>query len=163
MRCLLLTSVVSLAGLTAAASAETPVTPSLAVPPPGVVVGYGSARTRPLAIKRTVYLDHLVLEELKQSNPDHYARIQKVMAASSELCAPSGARLWQAIGISNGSCSAMTLKMSNPPKRDIGFLIDDTWYVALVTVKDLPTLRMLPREKAFPAGTDAPAVINQAK
>jgi hypothetical protein len=163
MRCLLLTSVVTLAGLTAAVSAEAPVTPSLAVPPPGVDVAYGPARSKPLAVKRTVYLDHLVLDELKKSNPDHYARIQKVMAASSELCAPSGARLWQAIGISNGSCSAMTLKMSNPPKRDIGFLIDDTWYVALVTVQDAPALRMALPGKVFPANAGAQTLVDPAK
>ena len=144
MRCLLLSSALLLTGVVTVASAETPT-------PNGVVVGTGVGRwTRPAGIKRTVYLDHVVLEELKQSNPDHYARIQKVMAAASEICAPNAARQWAVANVQSADCSSMLLKTSFPPKREIGFQIDDTWYVALVTVRDAPARLIAAPDKVVP-------------
>ena len=161
MRCLLLTSVAMVAGFIAVASAETPVTPSVALP--GHVAATQVPGAGTTSIKRTVYLDHVVLEELKKSKPEHYARAQSVMAAASELCAPNAARMWQALSVSNGDCSSMALKTSYPPKRQIGFQIDDTWYIALVTVTDAPALQVAPPEKFIPASTDAPVVIDRAQ
>ena len=161
MRCLLLTSVAMVAGFTAIASAETPVTPSPAQPGHVAVTHQPGARIT--SIKRTVYLDHVVLEELKKSNPEHYAQAQRVMAAASELCAPNRARLWQAMSVSNGDCSGMVLKTSYPPKRQIGFQIDDTQYIALVTVTDAPALLVPPPDKVIPVSKDVPAVIYRAQ
>jgi hypothetical protein len=131
MRYLLLSSVLMLAAVTVALG-ETP------------------------AIKRTVYLDHLVLEELKTSNPGRYAQVRKVMASASELCRPNAARQWQVANVSAASCSSMLLKTSFPPKRTIGFQIEDTWYVANVIVRDLPALRVGPPDQLFPAGQIEP-------
>ena len=127
MRYLLPSSVLMLAAAMNVASAETP------------------------AIKRTVYLDHLVLEELKTSNPERYAQVREVMASAGELCRPNAARQWQVANVSAASCSSLLLKTSFPPKRTVGFQIDDTWYVANVIVRDLPALRIGPPEQLFPA------------
>jgi hypothetical protein len=126
MRCLLLSSALMLVAAVTVASAETP-------------------------IKRTVYLDHLVLEELKTSNPERYAQVRNVMASASELCRPNAARQWQVANVSGVSCSSMLLKTSFPPKRSIGFQIEDTWYVANVIVRDLPALQIAPPDKLIPA------------
>jgi hypothetical protein len=120
MRCLLLTSAVLLAAAFSAASAETP-QPSE-------------------TIRRTVYLDSVVLEEMKQSDPRRYERVRKIMASASEICRPNAARQWHVADV-QADCSNMFLKTSYPPKRQIAFAIEDTTYIALVTVLDAPPLR----------------------
>jgi len=126
MRYLLLSSALLLAGFVTVASAESP--------------------------KRTVYLDHVVLEDLKKSNPERYAKVHSVMAAASELCKPNAGRLWAAAN-APASCSSLFLKTSYPPKREIGFQIDDTWYVANVIVRDGPVLQKAEPGQVIPAGT----------
>ena len=37
---------------------------------------------------RTAYLDARGLEELRTTNPDHYARAQRILAAANHLCRP---------------------------------------------------------------------------
>src|SRR5437764_12702346 len=37
---------------------------------------------------RTVYLDSRALDELRSSNPDHYARARRILAAANHLCRP---------------------------------------------------------------------------
>ena len=92
---------------------------------------------------KTVHLNRLVLEELKKTQPDTYAEARRVMAAASELCAPGvgqvvEARESQARKLPAMTCSGVTLLTSNPPKREISFIIDDTKYIALVTMKAPP-------------------------
>src|SRR5262249_34934345 len=103
------------------------------------VMTLASAET-PQAPRRTVYLDHVALEEMKKSNPERYAQVRSVMATASELCGANAGKLWSAANVTSAGCSGVLLKMSFPPKREIGFQIDDTWYIALVTVKDKPAL-----------------------
>ena len=117
MRYLLLNSALLLAGFLAVASAETP------------------------PIQRTVYLDSVVLEDIKTSNPEHYAQIQRVMASASQMCKPNAARGWALANTESAStCSTMVLKTSYPPKRQISFQIENTRYIANVIVRDAPAL-----------------------
>jgi hypothetical protein len=141
MRYVLLTSALLLASAATVASAETQA-------PSGLVLGIGARH--PDGIKRTVYLDHVALEDLKKSDPARYAQVQKVMVAASEICGPNAARQWAVANIKSASCSSMLLKTSNPPKREIGFQIDDTWYVALVTVRDRPARLIAAPDKVVP-------------
>lgn len=140
MRYLLLRSAVLLAGAVTVASAETPVSPNVAI-------GTG----RPETIERTVYLDSVVLEEIKKSNPERYARIRGVMASASEMCQPNAARTWALADVQPAGCSSMFLKTSYPPRREIGFQIDDTWYIAHVIVRDAPALLKAEPGKVVPA------------
>jgi hypothetical protein len=95
-------------------------------------------------VKHTVRLSSLVLEELKKTKPDTYAEARRVMAAASELCAPGTdaavveVRKPAARGVPAMTCSGVPLLTSNPPKREISFIIDDTKYVALVTMTAPP-------------------------
>jgi hypothetical protein len=76
---------------------------------------------------------------LRTSNPDHYARAQKILAAADQLCRPGpGVLQFTEAGGKDVSCDGMLLRTSNPPKREIDFTLDDTRYSALITVTDDP-------------------------
>jgi hypothetical protein len=140
MRYLLLSSAWLLAGAVTVAPAQTP-------EPSNVVIG----TERPVTIKRTVYLDSVVLEEIRKSNPERYARIRGVMASASQMCKPNAARTWSLAEAEPTDCSSMLLKTSYPPKRQIGFAIGDTRYIAHVIVRDAPALLMAEPGKVIPA------------
>jgi hypothetical protein len=121
-----------------------------------VLAGTQVAAAADVAGQKTVYLNNVVLEELKQSNPRHYAEAQKIMAAASELCRPGAPQVFRVEKLPETRCSDAILKTSNPPKREISFRLDDTRYIALVTMKDAaPTFH--------PAGQDAPTGVLPAK
>ena len=84
----------------------------------------------------TVYLDGVSdLAQLRERNPDHYARAQRILAAADYLCAPGPPRTELAAASARGvDCSAVLLRTSNPPKFTLSFLLDDTRYIALVTL-----------------------------
>ncbi|MBV8806679.1 MAG: hypothetical protein JO042_16595 [Sinobacteraceae bacterium] len=87
-----------------------------------------------------VYLDDpAALEQLRTSNPTHYARAEKILAAANHLCRPKPGEVEYVKGDAKDvSCSASLLRTSNPPKRQIRFRLDDTQYIALVVVTDDP-------------------------
>jgi hypothetical protein len=87
-----------------------------------------------------VHLDGPVsLAELRAANPGHYARAQKILSAANQLCRPTAGELEYAkFDAKNISCIRSLVKTSNPPKRAISFRLDDTEYIALVTLTDDP-------------------------
>jgi hypothetical protein len=105
-----------------------------------VVAGSSAVFAEP---PKTVHLNRLVLEELKKTQPDTYAEARRVMAAASELCIPGAAKVVeareaQARKLPAATCAGVMLLTSYPPKREISFIIDDTKYVALVTMTAPP-------------------------
>jgi hypothetical protein len=86
----------------------------------------------------TVYLDGQAdLDRLRATNPSHYARAERIMAAANELCRPTEGEISYArFEARDISCSEMLLRTSNPPKRQIAFTLDDTRYIALVVLTD---------------------------
>lgn len=72
------------------------------------------------------------LATLRAANPDHYARATRLMAAANRLCQPEEPKLHNADG-RDISCGLLLLT-SNPPKRQLSFMLDGTRYVALVTM-----------------------------
>jgi hypothetical protein len=92
----------------------------------------------PASAPRVVYLQGLQdMEKLKAANPDHYARAERIIAASDELCKPGPDQIeYVQFAAKDISCQGMLLRTSNPPKRQIGFTLDDVRYVALVTLND---------------------------
>jgi hypothetical protein len=92
-----------------------------------------------VASGNVVYLDEAAMARLRVTNPNHYARAQKVMDAANELCKPGPAELTFAKADARQvACKRMLLKTSNPPKREIAFRLDQTRYVAVVVVTDDP-------------------------
>jgi|SRR5579863_5609035 len=89
---------------------------------------------------QVVYLDGpAAVEQLRVTHPAHYARAQRIIAASNELCRPGRATLlptW--LDAREVSCAAMLLRTSNPPKQQITFRLDEVRYIALVSITDDP-------------------------
>ena len=87
-----------------------------------------------------VYLDDpAALEQLRKSNPTHYARAQKILAEANHLCRPKPDEVeYVKFGAKDISCIHSFLWTSNPPKRQIRFRLDDTQYVARVVLTDDP-------------------------
>jgi len=84
-----------------------------------------------------IYLDGpSALARLEASNPDHYARAERILAAASQLCRAGPAELQHAAADLRSFTCGMLLKTSNPPKRQVSFRLDDVHYVALVTITD---------------------------
>jgi hypothetical protein len=88
---------------------------------------------------KSVYLDARALEELRATNPDHYARARRILSAANHLCRPHlpEATLVE-FRMEDFSCQAMLLLTSLPPQREIGFRLDHTRYIARVFVTDDP-------------------------
>ncbi len=85
----------------------------------------------------TVHLDTPAdLERLRTANTDHYARAVRLMAAADRLCKRGEQKLQDTDG-RDISCD-MTLLTSNPPKRRVSFTLDETHYVAIVTITANP-------------------------
>lgn len=79
------------------------------------------------------------LDRLRATNPGHYARAERIMAAANELCRPKPGDLSYAkFDARDISCANMLVKTSNPPKRQISFTLDHTHYIALVALTDDP-------------------------
>jgi hypothetical protein len=106
-----------------------------------ILAASASAADEPAAVTQppaVVWLRGLVdLEKLKQANPDHYARAQRIMAAADEVCQPGPL---QAVPTEAKAkdvrCENMLILTSYPPKRQIGFTLDDVHYVALVVLSE---------------------------
>ncbi len=87
-----------------------------------------------------VYLDGPAsLAQLRTANPVHYQRALEIIDAANELCRPTvGEVEYAKFDAKNVSCARAFLRTSNPPKRNLSFRLDNTQYIALVTVTDDP-------------------------
>jgi hypothetical protein len=113
----------------------------------GLTIDADAASPQVVYVPQVVYLNSTAaLAELRATNPDHYARAQRILAAANELCRPGPASVQFAKSDAQEvSCANMLLRTSNPPKRQITFRLDDTRYIALVTVTDDPPRLVLAR------------------
>lgn len=92
---------------------------------------------------RTVYLDGPAdLAQLRATDPAHYARAVRVLAAANHLCRPGPGHVQAIEGSRDVQCSGLLLT-SNPPQWRLTFTLDTTHYVALVRVTDDPP-RLMP-------------------
>ncbi len=83
-----------------------------------------------------VYLNGAsALANLAKTNPNHAARAERILAAASELCKPGPEQInFASFQASDIRCDGAILRTSNPAKREIAFTLDETRYLALVTV-----------------------------
>jgi hypothetical protein len=98
--------------------------------------GTGLAVAGDVPAQETVILNTAALEQLRTTNPDHYARAQRILAAAAgHLCGPGMLRAELAkLGANDVSCTPELLLTSLPPKWRMHFWLDDTHYVAYVKV-----------------------------
>src|SRR4051812_33402107 len=70
-----------------------------------------------------VHLDGpAALAELRATNPVHYARARKIIAAANHLCRPTAGEVdYASFDAKSISCIRLLLKTSNPPKRQLSF------------------------------------------
>jgi hypothetical protein len=93
----------------------------------------------PVTLPQAIYLDGPALARLRATNPNHYARVQRILAAANYLCRPRAPDTYLAtFGAQDLSCQPMVLLTSNPPQWRIGFQLDETRYVATVWITDDP-------------------------
>lgn len=152
MRSRALVSITAVLAATAAVAGDSEDHPAPSAAPPHVVYLYGLHD----------------LEKLKSANPDHYARAERILAASDELCRPGPDRVYFAqFEARDISCEGSLLLTSYPAKRRVAFTLDRVRYVALVTVHGEP-VRPMPALQAKPASspprhnTHAPAAAGLA-
>ena len=94
--------------------------------------------------RKRVYLEGpRDLAQLRETNPAHYARAERVLAAADHLCRPGIAQLEPVAGSPDVRCDGHLLFTSNPPKWQMTFTLDDTRSIALVVIRDDPP-RLLP-------------------
>jgi hypothetical protein len=74
------------------------------------------------------------LAHLRDQNPNHYQRAEKLITAANSLCPPGKPETHDATLRSDQVDCGRLLMTSNPPKREIRFTLDTTQYVALVTI-----------------------------
>ena len=134
-----------LASVTTALAEDTPpaAVPPAATPPPGATPpGVDALPAAPTP--KVVHLSGAsALAKLAKTNPDHAARAQRILAAATELCKPGPETVnYASFQADDIHCDGAILRTSNPAKREISFTLDDTRYLALVTVND-PAPRVL--------------------
>jgi hypothetical protein len=102
--------------------------------------GVALADEAPAAVEQppTVYLrGEQDMERLKSSNPNHYERARKIMAAADVVCKPGPLSVVPAeANAKDTSCASMLVLTSYPPKRTIGCTLDDVHYVAYVVLTE---------------------------
>lgn len=87
------------------------------------------------------------LAALQKSNPVHYARAERIIAAANELCRPGALENYYAhFAAREISCADMLFKTSNPPKKELSFTLDRTRYVAWVAITDFAP-RLVPLDR----------------
>jgi hypothetical protein len=74
------------------------------------------------------------LAQLRASNPDHYARAERLIRAANALCPPAAPKLEHADADSRNASCGLLLWTSNPPKREISFILDGIRYAARVAI-----------------------------
>ena len=127
--------------------------PALAEEPLGIV---RIQDIKPYTIHSLIRLDTLdALKQLRSSNPRHYAIARQILAAANEICeAQQGAPLRMRFDAQHVACMSSLWMTSNPPKRELSFLIDDIPYAALVEVRHLGA-KLEPADPAWGQGPTA--------
>jgi len=74
------------------------------------------------------------IESLARQNPDHYAKIERILADVARRPPETVPRWMNAEFGAQGVSFPRVLKTSDPPKRSLSFTLDATRYEAVVTV-----------------------------
>jgi hypothetical protein len=94
--------------------------------------------TTPVIQARTVYLDQPgALDAIERENPAEYRRITEIIALAETMPCESDAllRMLKARYDARGSCG-LQIFTSYPAKRRFSFALGNTFYEAIVTMRD---------------------------
>jgi hypothetical protein len=97
------------------------------------------ASADPVQVSHSVDLrDAAALQQLRQSNPAHFAAIERILAAlTREPARAEGDWLQANFPVHDVELTRMLLKTSNPPRQLLRFTLDDTRYTLHVIRTDL--------------------------
>jgi hypothetical protein len=133
-------------GLGAMATASAADQPPTLLAPDGTVM---SGTYKPFSVVRLDTLE--ALNRLQSANPRHYAIARKILAAAAEICDGDQAKVIKMkFDAQHVGCQSSIWMESNPPKRWLSFVIDDTSYSALVEVQLKVKVRPSDPAWAFP-------------
>jgi hypothetical protein len=96
-------------------------------------------------LPKVVYLTNArALDELRVSNPAHYARAKRILADADQVCRPGKP---QVVPLQSGAediaCTRSLIFTSYPPQRQLRFRLDDTVYIAMVFLTE-PGAKLTP-------------------
>ncbi len=95
-----------------------------------------TASARPWPSPTTVYLGNAAaLDQLRLTNPKHYARVQRILASAAQLCKAGEPKLLALQSDAQDMHCGSMLFTSNPPQRQLSFRLDDIHYIAMVFLK----------------------------
>ena len=86
-------------------------------------------------LPKVVYLSNArALDELRMSNPAHYARAKRILADADQICRPGKLQVVPLLDAQaqDVACARSMIFTSYPPQRQLQFRLDDTTYVAMV-------------------------------
>jgi hypothetical protein len=90
----------------------------------------------PPVTRRWVHLEGPAdLEQLRETNLNHYLRAERIMKAANEICQPETFKVKALLARFSGEFpSCQSWMTSYPPKTWLRFHLDDVGYIALVSV-----------------------------
>jgi hypothetical protein len=108
-----------------------------------VVIGTGAVASLNAAPRTIDLRDSGALEQLQQSNPAHFAKIQQILAGLRAQPARVEAGWLQThFKARDVALSHLLLRTSYPPKQLLQFTLDNVRYTLHVTRRDLSTTRV---------------------
>ncbi|HTW36995.1 MAG TPA: hypothetical protein VMD49_00325 [Steroidobacteraceae bacterium] len=89
---------------------------------------------------RVIHLDSAAaLEQLRITNPGHYARVERILASADQVCKAGEPKLLALhLDAKDVVCFRSLIFTSYPPQRQLTFRLDDTRYSAMVFLKGPP-------------------------
>ena len=103
------------------------------------IFALGAALAGPGPVERTVDLrDAAALGQLRQTNPGHFVKIERILAGLLERPERAEGDWLQAnFDAREVDLSRLMMKTSNPPRQVLRFTLEDTRYVLHVVRSDL--------------------------
>ncbi len=76
------------------------------------------------------------LEQVARENPEHYRQIVEMIRIAEQLSCEKAVKLYHAnFKARDIDCVGLMILTSDPPKRRLGFTLDTTKYMTVVTIK----------------------------
>jgi len=105
-------------------------------------------------IVRSIDLDRPgALETIQREHPDHLARIRRILLKAPDQ-PPEAAPGWMRAQFGASRVGyGMLYKTSNPPHAQFSFVLGDTYYTTLITLRNLRPDVVFPRNDVLPTNS----------
>ena len=100
-----------------------------------IIAALGAASSAPAAAQIT--LDAGTLDAIERADPARFRKLAKIIRIATETdCGSAATILKTRFEVKDARCETMLLMTSDPPKRRLSFRLDETAYVANITVRN---------------------------